>query len=36
MHREGPPRETLTRRLTECPAEFLALALVVEPFDPAA
>jgi hypothetical protein len=36
MHREGPPLENLTRRLTDCPADFLALPLVVEPFDPAA
>jgi hypothetical protein len=30
MNREGPPLETLTRRLAECPAEFLALPRVGE------
>jgi hypothetical protein len=30
MNREGPPLETLTRRLAECPPEFLALPRVGE------
>src|SRR5258708_7044667 len=30
MKREGPPLETLTRRLAECPPEFLALPRVGE------
>src|SRR5258708_14613375 len=30
MRREGPPLETLTRRLAECPPEFLALPRVGE------
>ena len=30
MPREGPPLETLTRRLAECPPEFLALPRVGE------
>jgi hypothetical protein len=30
MQREGPPLETLTRRLAECPPEFLALPRVGE------
>lgn len=30
MNREGPPLEALTRRLTECPPEFLALPRVGE------
>jgi len=30
MNREGPPLETLTRRLAECPAEFLALPRIGE------
>ncbi len=30
MNREGPPLEALTRRLAECPSEFLALPRVGE------